>query len=415
VAALFGAPLAFGAVQAWAWASLACMAASLLFLWGLECVQQGALKVDWSPLYLPAVLFLLLGTIQFLTHHTMDAIGTRESLLKLLTDLILFFLAGELLVAGSPKVLRTFALSVVVYAFLLALFAILQFFSSGGLIYWSVKTAGNPFGPYVNRSHYAGLMEMLIPLAATYVLSRPQRSPWRAWLGVSLLLPLASVLLAGTRGGVIALAVELAILLVIVLRHPLVAGGRGLAVGIAMGAVGAAALFFYLDSAGATRRLESVAKVVASPQTALGERGIAARDALRILRDYRWLGTGLGSFDTVFPRYQTLATDWRWTHAHNDYAEALAETGLVGGLLMVSALALFFRCAFGKLAKRLRHDVGWLQLGAAIGCCGLLVHSFVDFNLHIPANAAWFAVLAAVATISPSESIQGGAMIGVQC
>jgi hypothetical protein len=69
---------------------------------------------------------------------------------------------------------------------------------------------------------------------------------------------------------------------------------------------------------------------------------------------------------------------------------------------MVVALVMFFGLAFRKLGQRLRDDAGWIQLGAAIGCCGLLVHSLVDFNFHVPANAAWFAVLASVATITPT-------------
>jgi O-antigen ligase len=372
----------------------------LLFLWGLGCVQQGRIKIVWSPLYLPALLFLLLGTIQFFAHHTLDAIATRESLLKLLTDLILFFLATELLASGSPRVLRSFAFAVSIYAVSLALFATVQFFSRRAMIYWSVRTAGSPFGPYVNRSHYAGLMEMLIPFATTYVLSRPSYAPWRALLGCGLLLPVASVLLTGTRGGLISFLAELAILFGVVLRHPVGSRALGLAVGVAMGAVGAAVLFLVLAPGGMARRLESVVSGAVSPGATLGERRVVARDTLRILRDYPWLGTGLGSFETAFPRYQTLATDWRWTHAHNDYAEALAETGLVGGVLMVAGLATFLRLAFRKLPERLGDEVGWMQLGAAIGCCGLLVHSLVDFNFHIPANAAWFVVLAAVAVSS---------------
>jgi len=78
--------------------------------------------------------------------------------------------------------------------------------------------------------------------------------------------------------------------------------------------------------------------------------------------------------------------------------EAAAETGLVGTVLILSALALFFRLAFRDLRHRLRFEDGWIRLGAAIGCCGLLLHSFFDFNLHLPANAAWFATLAALAT-----------------
>jgi O-antigen ligase len=89
-------------------------------------------------------------------------------------------------------------------------------------------------------------------------------------------------------------------------------------------------------------------------------------------------------------------------YAHNDYLQALAETGLVGAVFIASALALFLRLAFRDLPHA-ASDGGWIRLGAALGCCGLLVHSFFDFNLHIPANAAWFAVLAGLATISPQR------------
>jgi O-antigen ligase len=85
-------------------------------------------------------------------------------------------------------------------------------------------------------------------------------------------------------------------------------------------------------------------------------------------------------------------------HAHNDYVEAVAETGLVGAALILSALALFLRLAFRRWGRPLQSQNDWFRLGAALGCCGLLVHSFLDFNLHIPANAAWFAVLAGLAT-----------------
>jgi hypothetical protein len=70
---------------------------------------------------------------------------------------------------------------------------------------------------------------------------------------------------------------------------------------------------------------------------------------------------------------------------------------VVGATFIVLALAIFFRLTFHRLTWCLQSGHGWIQLGAALGCCGLLVHSFVDFNLHIPANAAWFAVLAGVA------------------
>jgi O-antigen ligase len=400
VAILLAAPLPFGAVQAWAWAALAGLASASLFLWGVGCVRQGSLKIAWSPLYLPAVLFLLLGTIQFFAHITLDPIATRDSLLKLLTDLIFFFLAGQLLAAGSENIPRTFGLTVVLYAFSLALFAVLQFFSSKGLIYWVVKPGGWTFGPYVNHNHYAGLMEMLIPIGAGYVLSRPGNYPMRNLLGFALLVPIASLLLCGSRGGFISLLAEVVILSAIfVWRTPLPSRRRLAALG-GLGMTIAALLFFWMDPGQISKRLLTVANTVHSPELTLGDREVVALDSLHILRDHPWVGTGLGSFEIAYPAHQSFPTDLVYDHAHNDYAETLAETGLVGGLLMVAALVMFFGLAFRKLAQRLRHDAGWIQLGAAIGCCGLLVHSLVDFNLHIPANAAWFAACVAIATCS---------------
>ena len=132
----------------------------------------------------------------------------------------------------------------------------------------------------------------------------------------------------------------------------------------------------------------------------MGNRLVAARDSLGILRDHPWLGVGLGSFAEAFPRYQSFPSEFLWDHAHNDYAEALAETGFTGGGCILAAMGLFFWLAFRNLKAKLRHSAGRMQFAAALGCCGVLVHSFADFNLHIPANAAWFAVCAAIATAS---------------
>jgi O-antigen ligase len=164
--------------------------------------------------------------------------------------------------------------------------------------------------------------------------------------------------------------------------------------------------------------LATIADISHSPEITLGDRLAASRDSLRVFRAYPLLGVGLGGFETVFPRYQTFVSDLTWEHAHNDYAEALAETGAVGGVLILCALGFFFTKAFSRRGSALsptsrvpstrRLAPGTLlRLGAALGCCGLLVHSFVDFNLHIPANAAWFAVCAALSTCDVLRAANG--------
>jgi O-antigen ligase len=507
IAVLLAAPLAFGAVQPWAWGALAVLAFSLFLIWSIAGTRQGGLRIYWSPLYVPAGLFFLLVTLQFAGHLTMDRLATRESLLKLATDLIFFFLAHQLFSAAPEKMARALGPTLVVYAFMLSLFAIFQFFSSQGLIYWVVKGPGWTFGPYVNHNHYAGLMEMLIPLSVASVLPALRRNASALLLGFVVLIPIASLLLSGSRGGFISLVVEVVLAAALVFfwgprgarRPTALLGGAAL--------LAAALLFFWMAPRHIAERLATMQDATHHPEVELGGRLVAARDSLGILREHPWLGAGLGSFETAFPPHQSFPTDSRWDHAHNDYAEAIAETGLAGGALVLSALGMFlwlglrgvrsdFRTpmesiglqksesqesgvrrrsresgilnlesgipsrkgevlalkevvshqssvisrreavdgrlhtAYGPAASatlspvpspeprvpnpvpripstvyrlpstvyRLPSTVYCLRLAAGLGCCGLLVHSFVDFNLHIPANAAWFAVCVALAT-----------------
>ncbi|HEV2175938.1 MAG TPA: O-antigen ligase family protein [Terriglobia bacterium] len=404
-ASLLLAPLAFGAVEPWAWGALAAVAAILLWLWVGASAGQSILRVTWSPLYLPAAAFFFFALIQLPGQSIRDAAGTREPLLKLATDMLFFFVALQFWVAASGRTWRKLGFAVSALAFSLSVLAILQFFSNPNLIYWCVKPrwGGWIFGPYVNHNHYAGLMEMLIPVATGFLLSLDRHSPGRALLGFAVLVPMASVLLSGSRGGFIALLAESLVFFTVLLRFGPAIGRRFLAAGLGLGVTIAALIFFWMDPGAVAGHLATVFERQPAPQIEAGfeARLTLSEDVLHMFRDHPWFGTGLGSFEAVYPQYQSFPSDKLWEHAHDDYAEALAETGLVGGALIAGAVILFLRLAFRNLARRLSEPAGWIRLGAAIGCCGLLVHSLFDFNLHIPANAAWFAACAAWATCGP--------------
>src|SRR5690348_2129666 len=403
---LMAAPTAFGSVQTWAWASLAVIAAVILVLWAIGRVQSRVVTIRWSFLYIPAVLYLLLGVGQIARDLTVDPFATREALIKLLTSFVFLFLAVQLWADASARMWKRFGLAVVVYAFSIALFAIVQYFTSYGLIYWKVLAqGGDAFGPYVNHNNYAGLMEMLIPICMCYALYRCLRNPNQMLLLFGVFGAIASLLLSGSRGGMISVAVEIGILGVIIWRWN---KGRGNAqewriIGL-VSAVGLAVLLFAVTPNSGWKRMATIAGLVQKPDVTLENRLTVSRDALAVLRDYRWLGTGLGTFDTVFPQYQTFATDLAWTHAHNDYVEALTETGVVGALIILSGLLLLGWLVFRRLRERTDDVRWWIQLGAALGCCGVLIHSFADFNLHIPANMAWFAVCAGISIAPTSKS-----------
>ena len=406
VAALIGAPLAFGAVITGAWMALGLVASLSLFLWATGSVWQGRLDLVWSPLYIPLAIFFLLGLAQYWVQLPLDRFETRQALLLLGADLTFFFLAAQLFASADSRTWRLFGPTVLLFAGSLGLFAILQIASGTAQIYGMVDTPGNlHFGPYVNPNHYAGLMEMLVPVAVLYIVGRHRRSSAASLLLLAVIatVAVAALLLSGSRGGLLALFTEMTLVLGLLAWGARTAEKRRLAKAVAATILAAMLLFSWVDSGRASKHLGLIFNIQ-SPDWGDSSRKSLALDSLRMWRDHLILGVGLGNFETAYPGYQSLATDLWIDHAHDDYLEATAETGLIGAALILSALALFFRLAFQDVHHRLRSEGGWIRLGAAIGCCGLLVHSFFDFNLHIPANAAWFATLAALATTGEQSS-----------
>ena len=144
---------------------------------------------------------------------TLDDSETRQALVLLATDLIFFFLAVQLFGGGRSSSLQAFGMVVLIFAGCMGLFAILQSASGAHRIYGIAETPnGAMFAPYVNRDHFAGLMDMLLPVAIFYIAGRHGRlslegSAWRVF-GVAM--ALAALLLSGSRTGLLALAAETA-------------------------------------------------------------------------------------------------------------------------------------------------------------------------------------------------------------
>ena len=445
LAVLMAGPLAFGAVEAWAWGTMAVTVTCLLMIWAAGCVRAGAVRLIWSPFYVPALAFLALAAIQYWGRFTMDPIGTREAMIKSVMYILIFFLTQHLFVRppelssqeqqvnGNQQQARRatgrgkrkagngilWPWAAAMYVFAMATFAIIQFFASPGLLYGTIKPrwGGYIFGPYVSHNHYAGLMEMLIPIAAAGVLSLRAKHPARPFVLFAMLIAILSVFLSGSRGGTIALTVEFAIFAAVLLcagqariqarKHEKRATGKVLAA--ASGVLVVAGLAFsWLDPGDTWKRWQQTAN---APELAVADRITLAKDSLRLARQHLGYGVGLGAFEVAFPKYQTLVADAVIDYAHNDYAQLAAEAGVLGWVVVPPSLGVFLWLAFHPLYRSFRSadhrmirasDGAWLQLGAAIGVCGLLVHSLSDFNLHIPANAAWFAFCFALATPVPA-------------
>jgi len=116
------------------------------------------------------------------------------------------------------------------------------------------------------------------------------------------------------------------------------------------------------------------------------------KDSFRIIQDFPWTGTGLGTFQFIFPKYSSVPVLPRFHHAHNDWLELLVETGILGSGLMATAIVLFF-VTYGKHLPRLHPGIRPLGFGVLISLVSFMIHSVAEFNFYIPANAYSFTIV----------------------
>ena len=296
---------------------------------------------------------------------------------------------------------------------LVALVAIVQEASRSPLVYgvwWPRKVESLPAAPLINENHLAGWLVMALALALGHLcggLAMGRFAAVRGWR--------RRLLWFGSRGGSEALVVGLSVSVMAV------------AVIVTLSVSGivclAAVCFVFWwrvtrRSGGARGRLPAAAAVIALPLLAVawvgfdvvgdelamaswsdvGGRAAIWRDTGRIVRDFPLTGTGLNTYGIVMLAYQTGDPDVHVVEAHNDYLQLAAEGGVLLGLPILIAVAVFareVRSRFREAADDLR--IHWLRVGAVAGLLALAVQSLVDFSLQMPGNAVLFALLMAIA------------------
>jgi O-antigen ligase len=391
---LFG-PLAFGAVQPWSIFVLEAGAALLLLLWIVRQAASGGLSIATNPLFAPALLFAFLIGVQLATGRTAYRYETFSTGLLYCAYGMLCFLVIQVLRRTSQ--IQTLTLALSAYGFLVASFALLQSLSSNSKLYWlhTPRGGGWIYGPYVNHNHYAGLMEMLVPIPLVFSLTRGARGPRKILAGIAAALMASTIFLSGSRGGMLAFVMQVALLAVIVVwrqKNPKVTLALATFLVIGVG------LVLWLGGSELAQRLASIH---AETRTELsgGIRIAIDRDAVKMFARKPILGWGLGVFPDVYPEFRSFHTNFFINEAHNDYLQLLVEMGGLGFAAMLWFLGTVYRNAIRKLKNWPEDTNGAVALAAMLGISGILVHSFVDFNLQIPANAALFYMLCAVAAM----------------
>jgi O-antigen ligase len=403
--------LAFGAVEYWSVFALRIGTALLVFVWivvqvvshphlpkpgryGAPTATLTRQRVLGNPLCAPMGLWAGLILAQFVTGHTAYRYATLNEGLNFIAYGMLLFLAVQLFRCEWSLVCLASAFSA--FGAGVALMAMAQEVTSARKLYWLrvPQHGGTIYGPYVNHNHYAGLMELLIPIPLVLCLSRADGRTQRLLCGLAALLMATSVILSGSRGGVISVVAEFVFLVGFICTRERRRRSASLKKVAAVGGL-LIALLIGLGSAELWSRMASLAQ--AYDNEVVGGRWALYRDGFHMWMQRPWLGWGLGTFPVVYPQFQSFSSDLVVNQAHNDVLQVAVEAGVAGFFVLILFVLLLYRNGLADASLH-RSKSSVVRLGALIGCTGLLVHSLTDFNLHIPANAALFFFFAAIAT-----------------
>jgi O-antigen ligase len=390
--------LAFGAVEVWSESILEIGASLLFVVWAVLVFLDDRVKIYWSSLSWPLLGLFGIGLAQLFLHATPYPFLARVELLKLAAYLLIFFLATQ--VFRERRDLTNLAWFLILLCFSVSLLGIVQHFTSDAKIYGllTLSGGGDPFGPFVNRNHFAGFVELTLPAGLALLIFRGLRRDMIAMTGLLTIVPVGAIVLSGSRGGIVSFAFEIAVLALLARFRKAPEGPRLMALAIV--GFAALALIAWLGVGTAIERFSTLHP----GDVTLSRRASMFRGAAHIFFDHPIKGSGLGSLVAVYPRYETVYDGHIVDHVHNDFMEMLAEMGILGAVCGVVFLWILFRDARKCFATEQGHFSRAIHAGAIAALFGILLHSLVDFNLHIPSNALLFLLQAYLATSPPLPS-----------
>jgi hypothetical protein len=334
---------------------------------------------------------------------------TAYALALVATAMIVFWTARQACGGGNTRFLVRV---VAVVGLVAALAAIGQRSVSPELIYgrWLPRDAGaRPFGPFVNRNHFAAWVIMAVPLVTGYLAAAVHAyrlPPYLAGQVAAMLRSLRSAALwAAVAGAVMTLA-----LVTSTSRSGLVALGVSLVFGAWMGrerftrrgwfigllAVAGMALFLgaYANLTPLLWRLEETLLV------GTGGRPLIWKETLHVARDFWLTGTGLGSYQSAMSVYQRTDRAVFFNQAHNQYLHLVAEGGLLLAVPATLVVAAFARLFMVRLAQDTSPSA-WIRIGGASAVVAVCVQGLWETALRMPANGILFALAAAIAVHRP--------------
>jgi O-antigen ligase len=385
-------PIPYGTVEPWWKAVLVCSVFGVCLLAVVDVAIRGSIRVDpWSPV-LPLLALTALAYVQSWTGISADSFQTRFVALQLLA--LTAFLALLYRYAATERRMHLLAYAVIGTAVVSAIFGTLRLTTqheTGFLLPLLKPNQG--FAQFINKNHFAYLMEMAIGLVIG--LSFAQRSRQNL-LYLAFLTPLwVALVLSNSRGGILAMLTQIVIATMLLLR--------GAKLRLALAALLVAGVCAGTLWVGGDRLVNSfVPSGSESALSAANTRENASRyeiwrATMKLFAAHPLFGAGLGGYWIAITSYHDASGVLVPQEAHNDYLELLASGGVIG-----LSIGVWFAVTVIRLArKNLWSSTGYvraLRLGAVLGLAGVAVHSLFDFGLHLFGNAVVFLTLIMMAT-----------------
>jgi O-antigen ligase len=394
LAILVFSPLAFGAARLQEFLVVQALTLGALLLWLARVWLIERPKFLFPPLGWAVLAFAGYAIGRYLTCDV-EYVGRQELLRILVYTAVFFIVLNNLHRQESTQVIAftLFGLAVVI-----SFYAIYQFATKSDLV-WNENSGyrGRGSGTYICPNHLAGFLEMLLPLAVAYAIVGRGKPLTKILVAYAALVMTAGIAVTASRGSWVAASIALAGLTLLLLANR---SFRIPALVLLVLLIGGG-LFASTKTDFFKRRFTHAGDVDMNARLALWN------SAARMWRDHVWFGVGPGHYDLRFRSYRPLTVQLRPDRAHNEYVNLIADWGVTGGVIVAAALGLL---AVGvvKVWKNVQRDGGTFSsnqsdkfafvLGATGGLFALALHSIVDFNLHIPANAIIAVTLMALLT-----------------
>src|SRR5216684_3253965 len=389
LAILVYSPLATGAVRPQDFVIVEWLTVGILLCWLCRFWVNLKHRLLWPPVCWAVVLFMLYAVGRYLTAD-IEYVARQEMIKVLVYGFIFLAVLHNLHKQETTQVVGTV---VIVLGMLISLYALYQFLGDSERVWHFVRPEiyrQRGSGTFICPNHLAGYLELALPLGLAYTLTGRFTHLAKIFLGYASLAIFTGIVVTISRGAWIATGITLVVLFYWLMRqrdYRL----QSLLVFASLIAISASILYTVKLSRNRTEALASLPEAVDLRWRIWGA-------ALLIWEDHFWWGAGPAHFDYRFRQYRPAhdQVQWRPVRVHNDYLNTLADWGTVGAAMVAAGWLIFYWGILRswKFVQRAQNDLAGKRsnkssfvMGGALGLLAVLLHSAVDFNMHIPATA----------------------------